>query len=122
MLAAAIGVDRLAEVDIRRIVAADDRTRAFLGHARVGPRFELGFLFPAIVLARAGARFEAPFRIRRRTAALDARGSVETISKVGRAIHGDTWMPPVCPRAVSAAAIHCTANSMQRIDLHHVTA
>src|SRR5690606_1047927 len=60
VLAAAVGVDRLAEADVGGLVAADDAACALLGHVRIGARRSSGVAggicripgrTPAVVLA-----------------------------------------------------------------------
>ena len=62
MLAAAIGIHRAIEADVRRLVAADHRLGRFLadggGEGQWG-----GFLVPAIVLGLAAGRGKAIVRI-----------------------------------------------------------
>ena len=83
VLAAAVRIDRLLEMDVRRIVAADDRARALLGHDGIRPRRRLVLAIPAVVLARARDRLEAAFAIRRRAAALDARRRIDAVQGGG---------------------------------------
>jgi hypothetical protein len=58
VLAAAIGVDRLAEADIRRIIAGNDRARPLFGNLRL--ERALFFLLggPAVVERLAQGSFE----------------------------------------------------------------
>src|SRR5258708_11701625 len=60
VLAAAIGIDRVVEADVRRVVVRNDRARALDGHLRLEGSLVLLFGRPAVVehLARHG--LEAP--------------------------------------------------------------
>src|SRR5690606_25057300 len=84
VLAAAIGIDRLAEANVGRLVATDDAARAFLGHAGVRVRWRLDIprgigplprRAPAVVLAARDPLLEAAVHVRRSAAPL------------GRAVH-----------------------------------
>ena len=73
VLAAAVGVDRLREGNVRRVVAGDDAARVFRGDA--GARARRGFVqqhtLPAVVLGVVAEGFEAAFRIGSGAASLD---------------------------------------------------
>lgn len=62
MLAAAIGIHRAIEADIRRLVAADHGLGGFLADGS-GKSQRGGFLVPAIVLGLAAGRGKAIVRI-----------------------------------------------------------
>ncbi len=59
VLAAAIGIHRLVERNVGRIVARDDRARAFLDHRRLELRLRLLLGRPAVVEGRALGPLEA---------------------------------------------------------------
>lgn len=74
MLAAAIRIDRLAEADVRRGVAADDAARGLGTHFGTQARGkELLALVdrPAVVHRLADSAFKAPGKVGRGTSALD---------------------------------------------------
>src|SRR5437879_2261495 len=66
VLASLIGIDRLRERKVGRVVARDDRARPLQRHHRLGPGLDLGFR-----LAVASERLEAPRRAVRGAASLD---------------------------------------------------
>src|SRR5690606_13921146 len=79
VVTAAVGIDRLVEADVGRIVAADDAARALLGHYRIQARLsglvgQRGQPVPAVVLQPRRALGEAAVHERGRAAAADGLG------------------------------------------------
>src|SRR5450755_3445410 len=77
VFAAAVGIDRLREWYVRRIVVRDDAARDFRLYLR-RRRADLLLAPPAVLLRQNMPRFEAPFALICRAAALD------------RCLHGHT--------------------------------
>lgn len=71
MFAAAVGVDRAIEADVRRLVAGEYAFRSLSAHFGRPCRRDL--LFPAVVEGLAARRCEAIVRIDRSAATADAR-------------------------------------------------
>lgn len=74
MLATAIRIHRLAEADVRRIVAGDDAAGGFGAHLGAQVRGEEFFALvdrPAVVHRLADGAFKAPGKVGRGTSALD---------------------------------------------------
>ena len=64
MFAALIGIDRLRERDIRRIIARDDRFRRLVGnHSFQRTLFVIGASFPAVIETFTPDLLETPFGI-----------------------------------------------------------
>src|SRR5690606_39747062 len=82
VLAAAVGIDRLAEADVGRLVAADDATRALLADLGAQRRARFAVVVegvgidraPAVVLAAGQPLLEGPGHARGRAAGLDRGG------------------------------------------------
>src|SRR5579875_537389 len=76
MLATPVGIQRLLEGDVGRVVAGNATARVFFAHLRAWTRRGLVQQrgLPAVVLGLVAHRFEAPLRIRRGATTLDARG------------------------------------------------
>src|SRR5216684_8722397 len=73
MLAAAIGIDRLLEADVGRVVARDDRARALLGDCGLERSLVLLPGGPAVVERLAQRAFETPLQERARSAKIGFR-------------------------------------------------
>src|SRR6201996_9507463 len=99
MLATAIGIQRLAEMDVGRVVMADHAARAFFGN--LGTRARQGLvehgMLPAVVFGMVADRLEAPFRIGGGAAAFEgARRLVHLLSLRAHGLTGgDMHGPPL---------------------------
>ena len=82
MLAAAVGVDRAVERNVRRLVAGDDRARALERHFGLQRLADLVAL-PAIVNVSRAQRFEASAGIGGGAAAATQFGWDEAVGEVG---------------------------------------
>lgn len=74
VLATAVGIHRLTEADVGRVVAGDDAARGFGAYFGAQARGEEFFAFvdrPAVVHRLADGAFKAPGKVGRGTSALD---------------------------------------------------
>ncbi len=106
VFAAAIRVDRLAEGDVRRVVAADHAARAFLGDlgARAWRILVQQRALPAVVLGLMADAFEAALGIGRSTAALERAGGAGRIGRRLGQWTGRRWM--VHPRSFARRGLN----------------